>query len=58
VAVPPDRDLQPVRQFRTFTADLQRLADWLAQCRIKTVAMESTLSAHSVSQMVSFAPSN
>jgi transposase len=42
VAVPPDRDSQPVREFRTFTADLQRLADWLAQCGIKTVAMEST----------------
>ena len=42
VAVPPDRDPQPVREFRTFTADLQRLADWLAQCGVKTVAMEST----------------
>ena len=42
VAVPPDRDPQPVREFRTFTAELERLADWLAQCRIKTVAMEST----------------
>ena len=42
VAVPPDRDAQPVRAFRTFTADLNRLADWLVQCRIKTVAMEST----------------
>ena len=42
VAVPPDRDPERVREFRTFTADLQRLADWLAQCRIKTVAMEST----------------
>ena len=42
VAVPPDRDPQPVREFLTFTADLQRLADWLAQCRVKTVAMEST----------------
>jgi transposase len=42
VAVPPDRDPQPVRQFRTFTADLQRRADWLAQCGVKTVAMEST----------------
>jgi transposase len=31
-----------VREFRTFTADLERLADWLVQCRIKTVAMEST----------------
>src|SRR6516164_7736227 len=42
VAVPPERAPQPVREFRTFTADLQRLADWLAQCGVKTVAMEST----------------
>ena len=42
VAVPPDRHTQPVQSFRTFTADLSRLADWLIQCRIKTVAMEST----------------
>src|SRR5216684_2525631 len=42
VAVPRDRDPQPVREFRTFTADLQRLAEWLVQCRIKTVALEST----------------
>lgn len=42
VAVPRDRDPEPVREFRTFTADLHRLADWLTACRIKTVAMEST----------------
>src|SRR5215831_17262745 len=43
VAVPEDRDPhQPVRAFGTFTADLHRLADWLVQCDIKTVAMEST----------------
>jgi len=42
VAVPPDRDPQPVHEFRTFTAELERLAEWLAHCRIKTVAMEST----------------
>jgi transposase len=42
VAVPPERDPQPVREFRTFTGDLQRLADWLMQCGVKTVAMEST----------------
>ena len=42
VAVPRDRDPEPVRHFRTFTADLNRLADWLAACGIKTVAMEST----------------
>jgi hypothetical protein len=42
VAVAPERAPQPVREFRTFTADLHRLADWLAQCEVKTVAMEST----------------
>ena len=42
VAVPPDRDAEPIRCFDTFTADLERLADWLEQCQIRTVAMEST----------------
>ena len=42
VAVPPDRDPEPVRTFGTFTADLHRLADWLRACRIKSVVMEST----------------
>jgi transposase len=42
VAVPPDRDADPVREFGSFTADLQKLADWLTSCGIKTVAMEST----------------
>lgn len=42
VAVPADRDKQPVRCFKSFTADLYALADWLKQCGIKTVAMEST----------------
>lgn len=42
VAVPPDRDEQPVRVFDTFTADLNELADWLMSCGITTVAMEST----------------
>lgn len=40
--VPQGRDEQSVRVFATFTADLQQLADWLATCRITTVAMEST----------------
>jgi len=31
-----------VREFRTFTADLHHLADWLSQCGVKSVAMEST----------------
>jgi transposase len=42
VAVPPDRDSQSVRCFATFTSDLLRLADWLKQCGITSVAMEST----------------
>ena len=42
VAVPADRDAQPVRRFRTFTPDLQQLADWLEACGIETVAMEAT----------------
>ena len=42
VAVPPDRDDEPVREFASFTADLQHLADWLQTCGVDTVAMEST----------------
>ena len=53
VAVPPDHAPPPpkdhpgnlppyVRKFGTCTADLEMLADWLQQCRITTVAMEST----------------
>ena len=42
VAVPPDRDPDSVRSFKTFTDDLRALADWLQECRIRTVAMEST----------------
>ena len=42
VAVPPDRDDNPVREFSSFTVDLERLADWLDACGVDTVAMEST----------------
>ena len=42
VAVPEDRDSEPVQNFGAFTADLYRLADWLAECGIETVVMEST----------------
>jgi transposase len=42
VAIPPDRDEQPVRAFATFTPDLQALVDWLVVCGIDTVVMEST----------------
>ena len=42
VAVPPDRDDQPVREFKSFTDDLEQLADWLVRCGVTKVAMEST----------------
>jgi hypothetical protein len=42
VAVPSDRDENPVRVFPTFTADLEEMAKWLVSCGITTVAMEST----------------
>jgi len=42
VAVPPDRDEQPVREFGSWTADLRRMAEWLKRCGIRTVAMQST----------------
>ncbi|MFH0934275.1 MAG: IS110 family transposase, partial [Pseudomonadota bacterium] len=42
VAVPPDRDDEPVREFPSFTVDLNALADWLTVCGVDTVAMEST----------------
>ena len=42
VAVPPDRDDQPVRCFGCTTAELKAMAAWLKQCRIRTVAMQST----------------
>src|SRR3989475_8612872 len=42
VAVPPTRDSEPVRRFGCTTADLKSMADWLKQCRIRTVAMQST----------------
>lgn len=42
VAVPPDRDAEPVRCFKTFTTELRAMAAWLVGCGITTVAMEST----------------
>lgn len=42
VAVPPGRDAEPVRRFGAFTEDLERLADWLQTCGVRSVAMEST----------------
>jgi transposase len=40
--VPAECDAQPVRVFGTFTPDLQALADWLVQCEVTSVALEST----------------
>src|SRR5215467_13369424 len=46
-APPPPADHSPnlpahVRSFGACTADLIELADWLAQCGVKAIAMEST----------------
>ncbi len=42
VAVPPSRDGQAVRRFGCTTVELKAMADWLKQCRIQTIAMQST----------------
>jgi transposase len=42
VAIPADLSDEPVQTFQAFTADLQRMADWLCEKGIETVAMEST----------------
>jgi len=42
VAIPADRDAEPVRTFQSFTADLHALAAWLQSVGIRTIAMEST----------------
>ena len=41
-AVRPQRDPDPIRNFSTFTGDLHALANWLKECQVTTVAMEST----------------
>jgi transposase len=42
VAVPPERAQNSVRKFEAFTKDLLELVQWLAQCGVRTVAMEAT----------------
>jgi transposase len=42
VAVPPDRDVNPVREFGCWTAALNEMAEWLKSCRIDTLAMQAT----------------
>ena len=41
-AVPPELCDTPVQTFQCFTADIERMADWLVSSGIKTVAMDST----------------
>lgn len=52
VSVPPERDPKPVQEFGSWTADLEKMAEWLKSCGVKTVAMQSTgvywFSAHDV----------
>ena len=42
VALPPGRDPQPVQEFGSWTADLERMADWLQARGIEEVVMQST----------------
>lgn len=42
VAVPPALADEPVREFGVMTDDLEAMADWLVQCGVDTVALEST----------------
>lgn len=42
VCVPTDSSPTPVARFGTFTADLLEMADWLAECHVESLAMEST----------------
>jgi hypothetical protein len=42
VAIDPSLAQQAVREFAAYTSDLHALADWLAEHKIQTVAMEAT----------------
>ena len=42
VAVNPSIDDHPIRAFGCFTEDLYSIAQWLAECKVDTVAMEAT----------------
>src|SRR6202140_2205500 len=41
VALPAGRQAQPVQEFGSWTADLQRMAAWLKGCGIRTGGMQS-----------------
>ncbi len=42
VAVPPDRDREPIREFGSWTDDLRQTAQWLVELGIETVVMQAT----------------
>jgi transposase len=42
VAVPAERDPNPVRRFEAFTQDLKAIVEWLVDCGVRSVAMEAT----------------
>ena len=42
VSVPPDRTDKSVQTFKSFTGELHAMAKWLKECRVDTIAMEST----------------
>ncbi len=42
VSVPSRSDDENVKSFSCFTGDLYQMADWLRDCGVETVAMEST----------------
>ena len=42
VAVPVGRDEKTVQEFGCYTPDIKQMIEWLKQCKIKTIAMEST----------------
>jgi len=42
VAVPAERDQNPVRRLEAFTQDLKAIAKWLVDCGVQSVAMEAS----------------
>jgi transposase len=42
VAVPANRCQEPVKKFGCFTQDIKAMAQWLRECAITSIAMEST----------------
>lgn len=58
VAVVPGCDPQPVQEFGSWTADLQRMTEWLKRCQVKSVVMQSTgvywIAVHEVLERAGF----